>query len=344
MSARAYVRYVGYVQPGGAGPASCPQRRQAMLALLSLAAWPAAQSIAADGYPARPISLVVSLQAGSGSDVASRRVAERMAARLGVPVPVENVPGAGGVVGASKVFNARPDGRTIGALNNGLVCLVPNLKDRPAFDIGQLTPIGMVAELPSVLVVSPGLPVQTLAELSALSHRKPGSLSYGSVGMGSPQHVAMEMLKKSTGADLLHVPYKGGPQSVADVVAGQIAAAWIAIPVAMPFVKAGQLKAIAVGGRSRSPQFPTVPTLREAGVADFIYLPWIGFFGPPGLPEPMRTTLHAALQEALRDPATSTALAASGLDVRPMSVAEFTQRCAAERHEMAAVLRQLELG
>ncbi|WP_256856726.1 tripartite tricarboxylate transporter substrate binding protein [Variovorax sp. KK3] len=328
----------------GAVSAFCPHRRRAMLALLSMAAWPGAQAAAGASFPAKPISLVVSLQAGSGSDVASRRVAERMSARLGVPVPVENAPGAGGVVGASKVFNARPDGHTLGALNNGLVCLVPNLKDRPAFDIGQLTPIGMVAELPSVLVVSAGLPVQTLAELVALSHRKPGALSYGSVGMGSPQHVAMEMLKKATGADIVHVPYKGGPQSVADVVAGQIAATWIAIPVAMPFVKSGQLKAIATGGTSRSAQLPTVPTLREAGVADFTYLPWIGFFGPPALPEPVRGTLHAALQEALHDAATAAALAASGLDVRPMSVADFAQRCTAERREMAAVLKQLELG
>ncbi|VTU28006.1 Argininosuccinate lyase [Variovorax sp. PBS-H4] len=329
---------------GRAGPTFCPHRRQAMLALLSLSAWPAAPSIAGAGYPAKPISLIVSLQAGSGSDVASRRVAERIADRLGVPVPVENAPGAGGLVGASKVFNARPDGYTIGALNNGLVCLVPNLKDRPSLDVGQLTPIGMVAELPSVLVVSSGLPVRTLAELSALSHRNPGSLSYGSVGMGSPQHVAMEMLKKSTGADLTHVPYKGGPQSVADVVAGQIAATWIAIPVAMPFVKSGRLKAIVVGGTTRSAQLPSVPTLREAGVAEFTYLPWIGFFGPPALPQPVRTTLHTALQEALRDPATSAALAAAGLDVRPMSVAEFAQRLGAERREMSAVLKQLELG
>lgn len=338
MSARVHVSQADAVSE------FCPNRRRAMLALLSLAGWPTAQAIAAPGYPAKPISLVVSLQAGSASDVASRRMADLMSDRLGVPVPVENAPGAGGVVGASKVFNARPDGHTIGALNNGLVCLVPNLKHRPDFDIGQLTPIGMVAELPSVLVVTPNLPVRTVAELSALSHRKQGALSYGSVGMGSPQHVAMEMLKKSTGADLLHVPYKGGPQSVADVVAGQIAATWIAIPVAMPFIKAGKLRAIAVGGTTRSPRLPTVPSLREAGVSDFTYLPWVGFFGPPGLPEPVRTTLHAALQVALHDPATSAALAASDLDVRPMSAMDFEQRCATERREMAAVLKQLELG
>lgn len=323
--------------------AFCPSRRRATMALLSLPAWTGLPAVAASGYPDKPISVVVSLQAGSASDFASRRVAEYMSGRLGVALVVENAPGAGGVVGASRLFNTHPDGYAIGALNNGLICIVPNLKNKPAFDIEQLTPIGMVAWLPSVLVVSTALPAQTLAELTALSRSKPGALTYGSVGVGSPQHLAMEMLKKSTGLDILHVPYRGGPQSVADVVAGQISATWIAISVAAPFIKSGQLKPIAVGGTARSSQLPAVPTLAESGVTDFTYLPWIGFFGPPALPEAIATALHATLQDALHDGSVSAALAAAGLEAAPMAAPAFAQRCRAERREMAAVIDRLEL-
>ncbi|CCN17916.1 tripartite tricarboxylate transporter substrate binding protein [Bordetella bronchiseptica] len=323
--------------------AFCPSRRRATLALLSLPAWAGLPAAAAPGYPAKPIAVLVSLQAGSASDFASRRVAEHMAAGLNAPMVVENAPGAGGLIGASKLFNTQADGYAIGALNNGLICIVPNLKNKPAFDIARLTPIGMVAWLPSVLVVSAALPARTLAELTALSRARPGSLSYGSVGVGSPQHLAMEMLKQSTGLDLLHVPYRGGPQSVADVVAGQIAATWIAIPVAAPFIKSGQLKAIAVGSTARSSELPTVPTLAESGVTDFTYLPWIGFFGPPGLPPSITAALHGALQQALRDHGVSAGLAAAGLEAAPMGAAEFARRCETERREMAAVLDQLDL-
>lgn len=320
-----------------------PSRRRATMALLSLPAWPIPRAIAAPGYPSKPIAVMVSLQAGSGSDLASRRVAEHMSGGLNVPLVVENAPGAGGVVGASRLFNTKPDGYMIGALNNGLICIVPNLESRPPFDIERLTPIGMVAWLPSVLVVSAALPARTMAELTALSRSKPGSLSYGSVGVGSPQHLAMERLKKSTGLDMLHVPYRGGPQSVADVVAGQIAATWIAISVAAPFIRSGQLRPIAVGGTARSAQLPDVPTLAESGVRDFSYLPWIGFFGPPALPESIAAALHGKLQQALRDKNVSSALAAAGLEAAPMEAAEFVRRCDAERREMAEVIDQLEL-
>jgi tripartite-type tricarboxylate transporter receptor subunit TctC len=302
--------------------------------------WAQAQA----AFPNRPIALAVSLQAGSGSDVASRVVADSIGRRLGAAFVVENVPGAGGVVGASKVFNAAPDGYTIGALNNGLICVVPNLKDKPAFDVGALTPVSMIADLPSVMVVPSALPVKTLADFVAYSKANAGKLSYGSVGMGSPQHLAMEMLKNSTGADLLHVPYRGGPQTVTDVVAGQIHATWIAIPVAAPFIKSGQLRGLAVGGAARSAVIPQVPTLKEGGVRDFEYLPWIAFYGPPKLPEAITKKLHAAIQEALAEPAVIEKLSGAGLEARPMPLPAFEKLGVSERAEMAKVIQKLKLG
>ena len=295
-------------------------------------------------YPSRQISLIVTLQAGSGSDAASRVVADALGKRLGVPMVIENVPGAGGLVGASKVLNSPPEGYVLGAMNNGLICLVPNMKERPAFEVGALTPVAMLANLPSAMVVPAALPVRNLEEFVAYTKRNAGKCSYGSTGIGSPQHVAMEMLKFSTGADLLHVPYRGGPQSVADVVAGQIQATWNAVSVVAPFVRSGQLRALATGGAERSALLPDVPTLRESGVKDFEYVPWFGFYGPPRMPDSVVRQLNANIQEVLKDPAVIDRLVAVGLEARPMSLAAFEKQGVAERAEMAGVLRRLKLG
>jgi tripartite-type tricarboxylate transporter receptor subunit TctC len=313
--------------------------RRALLAggVAALAGGVAAQ----EPFPNKPITLVVSLQAGSGSDLACRLVAEQLGRRLNVAVVVENLPGAGGVVGAAKVFNAKPDGHVLGAFNNGLVCLVPNLPTRPPFAIDELAPISMIADLPSVLVVPGAAAWRTLAEFVAASKAGGRSFSYGSVGMGSPQHIAMEQLKLATGADLLHVPYRGGPQAVADVVAGQIQATWISIPVAAGFIKSGQLRALAVGGGARSPTLPGVPTLKEAGVAEFEYVPWIGLYAPPKTPSSVVAMLDKHVQEILHEPGNIARLVAAGLDARPMGAAEFEQRGAAERRDMAAVVKRI---
>ncbi|MDO9405079.1 MAG: tripartite tricarboxylate transporter substrate binding protein [Polaromonas sp.] len=285
--------------------------------------------------------MIVSLQAGSGSDLACRLVAESLGRRLNTQVVVENLPGAGGVVGAAKLFNARPDGYTLGALNNGLVCLVPNLPGRPPFAIEDLAPVSMVADLPSVLVITGTATTRTLAEFVAASKVEGSKYSYGSVGMGSPQHIAMEQLKLATGANMLHVPYRGGPQAVADVVAGQIQATWIAIPVAAQFIKTGQLRALAVGGPARSAALPEVPTLKEAGVTTFEYVPWIGLYAPPKTPSSLASLLNTHIQEVLSAPDTRAKLVAAGLEARPMSPVQFEQRAVSERRAMADVVKRI---
>lgn len=294
-----------------------------------------------DPFPTKLISLVVSLQAGSGSDLACRLVGEHLSRRLNSAVVVENAPGAGGVVGAAKVFNAKPDGYTLGALNNGLVCLVPNLPDRPSFAIEDMVPVAMLADLPSVLVIPGTSTSRTLAEFVAASKVEGSKVAYGSVGMGSPQHIAMEQLKLSTSAKMLHVPYRGGPQAVADVVAGQIQATWIAIPVAAPFIKNGQLRAMAVGGPGRSPTLPEVPTLREAGVTDFEYVPWIGLYAPPKTPSSVVGLLNKHIQDILVSPDVRARLSAAGLEAKPMGVAQFEQRGVSERRAMADVVKRI---
>lgn len=204
-------------------------------------------------------------------------------------------------------------------------------------------PVGMIADLPSVLIVSPKLGVANLAEFVAASKKAPGRLSYGSVGAGSPQHVAMEMFKQSTGAQLLHVPYKGGPQAVMDVVADHIQATWIAIPVAAPLIRTGQVQALAVGSGTRSTLMPEVPTLAECGVTDFEYLPWLGLYAPPGTPATVVSRMNLAMQDVLKDPGVSATLLASGLEARPMSTADSERRGRLERQAMIKVVRRLAL-
>lgn len=295
-------------------------------------------------YPSKPLSVLVALQAGSASDIASRIVGESLARRMGQAVVIENLPGAAGLIGASKLFNSRPDGYTFAALNNGLVCLVPNLPSKPTFDISALTPVSMIANLPSVLIVPSSLPVESLTDLVQLSKREPERLAYGSVGNASPQHVAMEMLKRATGAKMLHVPYKGGPQAVSELVASQIQAIWIAISVALPFLKAGKVRALATGERRRSHLLPSVPTLQEAGVSTFAYEPWLGLYAPPRTPEPLVRRVHGELQEILREPELGLRYAAAGLEPVQMEHAAFAQRNHAERIEMAAVVKQLNIS
>lgn len=305
----------------------------------------AGRGLAAEpAYPSKPLTLLVALQAGSASDIAARIAGESLARRIGQAVVVENLPGAAGLIGASRLFKSRPDGYTFAALNNGLVCLVPNLPSKPTFDIGALTPVSMIANLPSVLIVPASLPVQNLAELVQLSQREPDRLAYGSVGNASPQHVAMEMLKQATGARLLHVPYKGGPQAVAELVAGQIQVIWTAISVALPFLKTGQVKALVIGERRRSQLLPSVPTLQEAGVGSFAYEPWLGLYAPPQTPAPLAQRVHAELQAILREPELGQRFAAAGLEPVQMEQAAFAQRNHAERIEMAAVVKQLNIS
>lgn len=295
---------------------------------------------AADAFPKKPITIIVSLQVGSASDIASRVVADKMSEKFHVPVVVENQPGAGGVLGALKLNSAKPHGYTIAALNNGLITLVPNLPQRPPMEIGALTPISLISVLPSVLVVSKDVPAHTLGEFVAYSKKNAGEISYGSVGMGSPQHIAMEMLKLATGADLLHVPYRGGPQAVSDVVSGQIQATWIAVSVAMPFIKTGQLRPLAVGGSERSSELPDVPTLKEAGVDQFEYIPWVAFYAPPNTPKSIVRELSEAVQHILKQPAVKQKIASYGLQAMGSTSEELMAKGTKERTLMAKVIKK----
>ena len=221
------------------------------------------EAAAQAGYPVKPVTIIVPLQAGTASDLVMRVVGEKLGEALGQRAVVENVPGAGGAVGAGRVAKAAPDGYLLGAFNNGVHTILPHMDTRLGFDPAtDFAPITLLARFPSVLIVPADLPARSLQELFALARQSPGKLNYASVGCGSPQHLAMEMLLGAAGVQLAHVPYKGGAQATLAIAANEVQAFWIATSVALGQIRAGKVRALAVGEKNRTAALPDVPTVR----------------------------------------------------------------------------------
>ena len=278
-----------------------PQRR-ALLLLATAAAICAPLATHAQAYPEHPIRMVVPYPPGGGTDVIARIVHGKLQTVLGQNVIIDNKGGAGGSVGTDVVAKAPPDGYTVlFTLNSHTVN--PAIYAKLPFDtVKDFEPVGTVASLPQILVANPAFPASTVAELIALAKAKPGSLSYASVGVGSPGHLAGELFKLRTGTQMTHVPYRGGGPAVTDVMGGQVPLLWVSIPAAAQFVKTGKLKALGVSTLKRSAAFPDVPTLQEAGVPDFEVDSWYAMFVPAKTPKPVIAKLNQALNTTLQDP------------------------------------------
>ncbi|WP_234413728.1 tripartite tricarboxylate transporter substrate binding protein [Ideonella sp. A 288] len=275
---------------------------------------PAAQ--AAD-YPSKPIRIVVPYSAGGSTDALARMVGERMGQRLGQVAVVENKPGASEQIAIANVTKAAPDGYTLLlstlsglAVNPGLYG--PRLPYDPLKD---LAPILLAATVPSVVVVHPSLPVKTMAELGThLKHNK-GTISYASAGNGTPSHLGMEYYKKMNGFDPVHVPYKGGAPALQELMGGQVQVMMALVPEAMPMVKSGRLRALAMTSPKRLPAHPDVPTVAEAGGRDFDMTFWYAFMAPAGTPADIVAKLNRTLDAILQDKDVRAKLAEMSLDV-----------------------------
>lgn len=295
-------------------------------------------------FPAKPVTIIVPLQAATASDLVIRVLAEKLVGQSGQPVVVENVPGAGGALGAARVAKAPPDGHTLGAFNNGVHTILPHMETRLAFDPAtDFVPITLLARFPSVLIVPPDLPARTLQELIALARQSPGRLNYASVGNGSPQHLAMEMLLTATDAKLTHIPYKGGAQATLAVAAGEVHAFWIATSVALAQIRAGKVRALAVGETTRTTALPEVPTVREAGVADYEYSPWLALYAPSGTPVAIVDQLRAELTRVIALPEVQARLRAQGLDPRSSTADELAALVRDENVRTSEIIRRLGL-
>ena len=298
--------------------ASCPidhpvHRRQALLAL-ALAA--TAAPLRAQGFPSRAIRVVVPWPPGGLVDTGGRMVGEALTKAFGQPVSVENVPGAAGTLGAGQVAKADADGHTLLMATSSLAIDVAGARSMPFDPRRDLAPVALVADTHSIVVVPAASPHRTLADLLAAARAKPGDLSYGTPGVGSPAHLFNELLAQSAGLKLLHVPYGRSP-AMTDLIGGRLSMMVATAPSALPQVRNGQLRALAVTSAQRLPGLPDVPTVAEAGVPGYEAGQWLGLFAPAGTPAGTVALLAQAVEKSLALPATAQMLSQRGLEPRP---------------------------
>ncbi len=306
-------------------------------ALLALVPVPAAL---AQDYPSKPVKVIVPWPPGGLVDLPARIVGEKMQAAFGQPFVVENKPGAGGVIGAEQVAKAAPDGYTI-ALTTSALNMNAALRKNLPFDVTRdFEPIAVVAFAPSILVVHPSLGVKSVQELIALAKSRPGKLSYASAGPGTPAHLSAELLKSMLGLDIVHVPYKGAPPAMADQIAGRIDFHFANAAVALPQVKAGKVRALAVTSRQRFAPLPEVPTMIEAGVPNFEADQWIGYLAPRGASRAVIERLGAEINKALAMDDIKATLARSGMTAAaPGTPAEFAAYLKQDLAKWAGVVK-----
>jgi len=256
---------------------------------------------AAQGYPEKPVRMIVPFPAGGGSDTAGRAIAQRLSERLGQPVVVENRVGAAGSIGAEFAARAPADGYTILLGSTSELTQYPLVNRKIRYDpVRDFIPISMVGTIPLVLVVHSSLPANSVADLIRLARARPGDIDFGSAGVGATTHLAVEHFMLLAKVKLRHVPYKGSPQATADLVAGHIQVAIPTMPAAFPFIQARRLKALAVTTEKRVPVLPEVPTMQEAGVKGYVNVLWAGVLAPRGTPDAVVKRLHGEIVNALK--------------------------------------------
>ena len=292
-----------------------------------LAALCAAPVVAlAQAWPAKPIRLVVPYPPGGSTDLLARTVGTKVGESLGAQIIVDNRAGANGVLGADMVARAAPDGYTIllgtGA-THGLTSFLS--KNVPYDPIKDFTPIIAAAEVPIILVVHPSIPAASARELVEWSKRNPGKFSYGSSGTGSPHHLAGELMKQVTGADMVHVPYKGAAPAVQDLIGNQIPAVFTTLSTAMPHIRAGKIRAIGFVEPKRQQSIPEIPTLGESLPGYAMPVSWLAFFGPAGMPEAIVRRLNAEMNKALQSPDVRAKLEPAGMPIMGTSPEEFAK-------------------
>jgi len=269
-------------------------------------------------YPNKPIRLVVPFATGGVTDTSGRLIAEHLSKRLGQQVIVDNKPGASGNIGTQMVAAAEPDGYTLLLGFDGTLVINPHVFPKVGFDtLKDFAPIGKIGDAILILVSHPGVPAKTLKEVIALSKSQSGGLSYGTSGTGGTPHIAGELLKQRTGANLTHIPYKGGGQAMTDLLGGTIPLVYTAVAGAIQHVKSGKLHAVAVSSAQRAPSLPDVPTFIESGVADFDINSWVGLLAPAKTPRAIVDKLNTELNAVLNDPVVRERLNTLGITASP---------------------------
>jgi tripartite-type tricarboxylate transporter receptor subunit TctC len=303
-----------------------------------------ATAAAAQSFPSKPVRVVITYPPGGSTDVVGRALAAKLTEVLGQQVVVDNRGGAGGIIGSDIVAHATPDGYTVLLGTSAGMSINPLLHKKLPYDVQRdFAPISLVVINPQALVAHPALPANTVQELIKLARTKPGQINYASPGVGSPNHMGMELLKSMTGINVVHVPYKGGGPAMTELLAGQVQLLFNSIPSVLPQVKAGRLKALAVGSARRSPAMPDVPTVAESGVPGYEYATWYGLFAPAGTPRPVIAQLNKAVAAALKNPELAQSLASQGSEPNPTTPDELARFVKSEHDRWSRVVMAAHL-
>jgi len=295
-------------------------------------------------YPSRPLKWIVPFPPGGPTDAFSRPVAAKLAEVLGQPVVCENVPGAGASIGMERVARSAPDGTTIGLATTGTHTINPHLYGArlPHDTSRDFTPLTLCARYVNILIVNPKVPVSSAAELVEYAKANPGTVTFGSAGNGSSNHLSGEALKLVSGAPMQHIPYRGSALALADVMAGNITFMFDALVTGMPPVQAGRVRALAVTSERRSPYASQVPTMAEAGIRGFSEVStdmWFGMVGPAGLPKPVLAKLNETLIRALRSTEVRERVAAQGFELWTSTPDEFAAVIRADRDRWGRIVK-----
>jgi tripartite-type tricarboxylate transporter receptor subunit TctC len=312
----------------------------AMSAALAAPVASAASSADAAAFPIRPIRLIVPFAPGGSVDIAGRLITDAWGRQLGQPVVADNRAGASGNIGMDQLAKAKPDGYTL-AINNVALAVNPALFAKLPFDTARdFASVGTMGTSQHVLVVNNALPAKNVKELIALAKAQPGKLSFGSAGSGSTFHMAAELFKSESGADIMHVPYKGGGPALVDTMAGQVQMSFPVLSAALPQVQAGKLRALAVTGPRRSPLMPDVPTMAEAGLPNYVFETWFIVSAPAGTPKDVLARLNQTLNAALAQPELKARLIKEGFEPLTMSPAQADAMLRKEMVRWAAQIKQ----
>lgn len=291
-------------------------------------------------YPAKPILMIMPLQAASSVDVGMRIVTQKMAENMGRQIVVENQPGAAGMIGTERFMRATPDGYTLATMNDSILTMIPHLQKKVAYDaLKSFSPVSLVARNTWLLVVHPTLPVKSAGELVALARARPNELNYSSGGQGSPQHIAMEMFKSMTGAKLVHIPYKGTTQATLDLISGHIPVMFSATSLVIEQVRQGKVRALASGGTKRLALFPQVPTVAESGVPGYDFSTWMALFAPLNTPKEIVARLNSEVLRALKATDVRDKLVAIGFEIDGSTPEQLAAVTRARYDQMGKLIR-----
>jgi len=317
-------------------------RRLLLAACAGAACGPLAARAA--GYPDHPVTLVVPYPPGGATDVVGRIVARGLSQRLGQPVVVENKAGAGTAIGAGAVAQAAPDGHTLLISSNTTFTINAALKAKLPYDpLASFESIGTIGSSPLVLIAHPSLPASSVRDVVALARAQPGRLTMASFGTGTTSHFAVEMFRLMTGADVVHVPYKGSAPAMQDLIGGQVQLAFDTNVASIPEIRAGRVKGIAVSSLAPSPTLPELPSIARSGYPDFEMVPWIAIVAPRGLPAPARQALTRAFAATIADPAVRADLEKVGVDVAYEPPERYEARVSRELPRLRAYVHKAGL-